>query len=187
MGDMRPYFESIVESIKAFPLEEIDRAIEALYDAYKRRAQIFTLGNGGSAATAIHLAGDLNKTTITDLEAPRFRARALSENISQITAWANDLAYQEVFRQQLMNFLEPKDLIFAISGSGNSPNVLKAVEYGKGHGALVIGLSGFAGGKLGDLAHIPIVCRNTEMLQVEDLHSIVCHYITWELRAKLRP
>ena len=86
-----------------------------------------------------------------------------------------------------MNFLEPKDLIFAISGSGNSPNVLKAVEYGKGHGALVIGLSGFAGGKLGDLAHIPIVCRNTEMLQVEDLHSIVCHYITWELRAKLRP
>ncbi len=184
--NMRSYLRGVVDSIEALPLEEIDRTIDALFDAYKQKAQIFIVGNGGSAATAIHFAGDLNKTTITDLSAPRFRARALAENISQVTAWANDITYEEIFSQQLMNFLEPNDLVVAISGSGNSPNILRAVEYANGRGALTIGLSGFAGGRLGELADIAIICRNMEMLQVEDLHSVVCHYITWELRERMR-
>ncbi|NLK07905.1 MAG: SIS domain-containing protein [Firmicutes bacterium] len=183
---MRPYLKAVMESIKELPLDQIDQTLDALYDAYQRRAQIFIVGNGGSAATAIHFAGDLNKTTLTDFSKLRFRARALAENISQVTAWANDLAYEEIFSQQLANFLDDKDVVFAISGSGNSPNILRAVEYGNTHGALTIGLAGFAGGKLGELAQIPIICRNMEMLQVEDLHSIVCHYITWELRKRLQ-
>lgn len=184
--NQRPYLHRIVQSVLNFPLADIDRAFCALWDAYERGAQVFTLGNGGSAATAIHFAGDLNKTTITDPTARRFKARSLAENISQLTAWANDVSYDLVFQEQLVNFLQERDVVFAISGSGNSPNVIKAVEYAKEKGALTIGLCGFSGGRLGQLADIPIICRNDDMLQVEDLHSIVCHYLTWELREKIR-
>lgn len=179
---MSDYLRDIRKSVAELPIADIHRARDVLFAAYQRRAAVFTCGNGGSAATAIHFAGDLNKTTITDPERARFRARALAENISQVTAWANDANYEEVFREQLRNFLSPGDVVLAISGSGNSPNVLRAVEYAAQQGAQTIGLSGFNGGRLAGLVDVPIVCRNHNMLQVEDLHSIVCHYLTAMLR-----
>lgn len=183
---MHPYFTGLIRTIENFPFDAIEKALEVLLAAYERQAQVFTLGNGGSATTAIHFAGDLNKTTITDPAAPRFRARSLAENIAQVTAWGNDVSYEEIFREQLVNFLQPGDVVFAISGSGNSVNVLRAVEYAREKGARTIGLCGFDGGKLGQLTEIAIICRNNDMLQVEDLHSIVCHYLTWELRERVK-
>ncbi len=182
----RPYLDGVIQSVIDFPLADIDRALDALWKAYQERRQVFTCGNGGSAATAIHFAGDLNKTTITDFSAPRFKARSLAENISQVTAWGNDTSYDDIFKEQLVNFLQPGDVVFSVSGSGNSPNVLRAVEYAKKRQALTIGLCGFSGGQLGEISDISVICRNDDMLQVEDLHSIVCHYLTWELRARIK-
>lgn len=182
---LHPYFQQIVDTINHLPMQQIDKGLELLYNAYLSRKQIFTLGNGGSATTAIHFAGDLNKTTITKHDAPRFRARSLAENITLCSAWANDYGYVKVFSEQLINFMEAGDIVFAISGSGNSPNVIAAVEVAKQKGGKTIGLCGFSGGQLGRLADVPILCPNNNMLMIEDLHTAICHYYTYCLIKRL--
>lgn len=182
---MHAYFQGIISSIESLPQERIEECFAILCEAYRDGKQVFTFGNGGSAATAIHFAADLNKTTITNPQAPRFQARSLAENISLFSAWANDTDYEKVFTEQLVSFLNPGDVVVAISGSGNSPNVVSAVQHARENGATTIGLCGFDGGKLGQVAEVAVVCANDDMLQIEDLHSIVCHYLTWRLREAL--
>jgi len=145
---------------------------------------IFILGNGGSAATASHLANDLNKGAAV-AGRPRFRALALTDNVPLITAWANDTHYGNVFVEQLANFFEPGDVVVAISGSGNSPNVLAAVTWAARRGAVTIGFTGGDGGQLRHLVECPVVVPSSRMEQIEDMHLILCHALCVSLRDRI--
>jgi len=143
--------------------------------------RVYTCGNGGSASTASHMASDLNKGSNRQ-DSPRFRAIALTDNIPAMSAWANDSSYEDIFVEQLRNHLEKGDVVIAISGSGNSSNILKAVHYANDIGATTIGLSGFDGGKLAKIANISYVVPNNCMQQVEDVHLIIEHMLSLILR-----
>ena len=117
---------------------------------------------------------------------PRFRVVALTDNLALMTAWSNDVAYDEVFAAQLENLAHPDDVLIAISGSGNSPNVLRAVEIARGLGMITVGLSGFSGGKLRDLVDLPIVVPSDSMQQIEDVHLALCHLMSVVLREELQ-
>jgi D-sedoheptulose 7-phosphate isomerase len=143
--------------------------------------RVYTCGNGGSASTASHMASDLNKGANRQ-DSPRFKAIALTDNIPAMSAWANDSSYEDIFVEQLKNHLEKGDVVIAISGSGNSPNILKAVHYANDIGATTIGLSGFDGGKLSKIANISYVVPNNCMQQVEDIHLLIEHMLSLILR-----
>jgi D-sedoheptulose 7-phosphate isomerase len=127
------------------------------------------------------MASDLNKGSNRP-DAPRFRAVALTDNIPAMLAWANDSSYEDVFVEQLKNHVEAGDVVIGISGSGNSENVLKAIDYANGAGAVTIGLSGFDGGKLAKLAKVAYVVPSNCMQQVEDIHLVIEHLISIALR-----
>jgi D-sedoheptulose 7-phosphate isomerase len=169
------YFKRLENVLSCLPLSEIEATVEELIRAYEGGHNIFLLGNGGSAALASHFACDLGKGTIQDGHTKRFRVMALTDNVPLITAWANDRCYEDVFAEQLRNFLHPQDMIFAISGSGNSPNVLRALEIGLETGAINIGLTGFQGGRMRDLCAPCIVIPSENMQIIEDLHLSVTH------------
>jgi len=155
--------------------------VELIETARARGKRIFTFGNGGSAATASHFASDLCKGAISPGK-PRIRAFALTDNLPLLSAWANDSAYENIFAEQLDNFVEAGDIAIGISGSGNSPNVLNGVKIAKAKGATTIGLIGFDGGKLKNLVDMAIVVPNHNMEQVEDVHLLLEHIITTCLR-----
>ena len=158
------------------PMEPLRRAQEILRDARLRGAQVFTLGNGGSAANASHLACDLGKSCIR-ADLPRFRVISLVDNVPLATAWANDTDYVNIFAEQLDSLLDSGDVVLAISASGNSPNVIKAVEKAKEMGAVTIGWSGYDGGKLGRAVDIPIVIKSDNMQRIEDVQLILGHVV----------
>jgi D-sedoheptulose 7-phosphate isomerase len=142
-----------------------------------RRSKIFIIGNGGSASTASHMAVDLAKGTQVK-GYPSLRVISLTDNVGMITAWANDLAYEEVFTEQLKNLLSYKDVLIAISASGNSPNILSAVRYAKSRGAATVGFIGFGGGKLKDLVDVDITVSSHNYGVVEDFHLTLNHIIS---------
>ena len=137
---------------------------------------IFTFGNGGSGSTALHFASDLMKTTIVQGR-KRIRALCLNANIPLVTAWANDSAYENVFKEQLENLMGKGDFVIAFSGSGNSKNVLRAVDYANLNGAITVGVTGFDGGLLKGKAAIPIVVPSNDMMRIEDSHLLICHML----------
>jgi D-sedoheptulose 7-phosphate isomerase len=145
---------------------------------------IFIVGNGGSAATASHMANDLNKGAAVPGQR-RFRAFALTDNVPLITAWANDTRYQEIFVEQMANFLQPGDVLIAISGSGNSPNIIAAVEWARREGAVTIGLTGGSGGRLRLLTDCCLVAPSSQMEQIEDMHLVLSHALCVSLRARI--
>ena len=155
--------------------------ISVLTNARDSGKRIYTCGNGGSASTASHMASDLNKGSNRQ-DSPRFKAIALTDNVPAMSAWANDSSYEDIFVEQLKNHLEKGDVVVAISGSGNSPNILKAVHYANDIGATTIGLSGFDGGKLSKIAKISYVVPNNCMQQVEDIHLLIEHMLSLILR-----
>jgi D-sedoheptulose 7-phosphate isomerase len=165
----------------------VDRIAAELLAAYRDGRTVFIFGNGGSAATASHFACDLSKgaTTRIPAAAKKFRVIALTENTSLITAWANDSNYEDIFAEQLRNLLAPDDVVLAISGSGNSPNVLKALELALCAGAHTIGLTGFRGGKMKPLCRTCLVvpCENMEV--IEDVHLAACHAVSTVIRQSL--
>ncbi len=165
---------------KDFPskAQEIANALVAARNGHRR---VYTLGNGGSASTASHMASDLNKGASRH-DAPRFRAVALTDNIPLMLAWGNDSSYDDIFVEQLKNHLDEGDVVIAISGSGNSKNVLKAVEYANSKKAVTIGLTGFDGGKLAKMAKISYVVPSQCMQQVEDIHLLIEHMLSMILR-----
>jgi D-sedoheptulose 7-phosphate isomerase len=163
-----------------------DRLVESLYEAFEDERTIFLAGNGGSAAAASHFGQDLAKGTLASMQAKRrFRVVPLTDNVGFITALANDEGYESIFEQQLRNLGRRGDVLVAISGSGNSPNVLRAVEYARSIGMRTIGVTGFDGGKLRALAdesvHVPI----EDMGMTEALHGVVFHLAMAQLRTKL--
>jgi len=166
------------------PFERVEQVAEILVQAYESQRTVFLFGNGGSAALASHFACDLGKGTVNGSK-KRFRVMALTDNVPLITAWANDSHYDDIFSEQLANFAAPGDVAFAISGSGNSPNVLKALRAAKQAGSITTGLTGFSGGKMLELCDACIVVPCDNMQIIEDLHLCVAHSLFTCVRAKL--
>jgi len=166
--------------------DEVEAFISILEKAYWQHRMIYMFGNGGSGANASHFCEDLGKGTLSDLQqGHRFRVMSLTDNIPYILAWANDHGYETIFEQQLRNFAEPGEVAIGISGSGNSPNVLRAIEFGNKIGMITIGVTGFDGGRLKQMAqhtvHIPI----HDMGIVESIHLTLFHYVVYKLRDRI--
>lgn len=172
---MREYLKAEIEALCALNLEELNEAVNAVMAVGKRRGTIYTMGNGGSAATASHMVCDLAKGTSDVLGGRRFHVECLSDNTPIVTAVANDFCYEDIFVYQLRGQLKPEDLIIAVSASGNSENVLRAVLYAKETGTPVIGVTGYSGGKLGKLADYHMHVEINDMQVVEDIHMIFDH------------
>jgi D-sedoheptulose 7-phosphate isomerase len=168
------YTRGLKEALDLIPTDAAEKFLQLLESAYLDGRQVFLMGNGGSGASASHAAGDLNKGVSYGRE-KRFRVISLNDNLATLTAYANDVSYVDVFVEQLKNFLHPGDLVIAISGSGNSPNVLKAIEYANQQGAITVGLTGFGGGKLAGLAQVPVHIPVHDMQKVEDIHMMLFH------------
>jgi D-sedoheptulose 7-phosphate isomerase len=180
------YKEELVDAIGSIDSERVGRAIEILAQAREGGRRIFVCGNGGSASTASHFATDLVKGASYGRTA-RFRILALTDSLPTITAYSNDVSYECVFVEQLKNFAEPEDVVIAISSSGNSPNVLRAVEYGNAIGCRTIALTGREGGHLGPLAELEIRIAHPHTGRIEDLHMVVLHMISYYFMEEERP
>jgi D-sedoheptulose 7-phosphate isomerase len=178
------YFRSLSETIAKIPLADIETISDILIRAYEQQGTIYLFGNGGSAALASHFACDLGKGTING-SAKRFRVLALTDNVPLMTAWANDSSYEDIFAEQLAIFARPGDVAFAISASGNSPNVLKALKVAREARVITTGLAGFEGGKMRALCDAAIVIPTDNMQLIEDLHLCVTHSLFTCIRSRL--
>jgi D-sedoheptulose 7-phosphate isomerase len=172
------YRARVEAALAKVDLAKADQAIEWLREARDAGRQVFTCGNGGSALTPSHFAGDMVKGASYQ-RAKRFKVIALADNIATLTAYANDVGYADVFVEPLKNFLQPGDVVLAVSGSGNSENVLRAVAYANERKARTIGLTGRDGGKLGKLAQLHLNVPVQHMGVIEDVHMFLCHMIAY--------
>jgi D-sedoheptulose 7-phosphate isomerase len=172
------YKSELLNAIDTIDLTRVGQAIEILRQAREENRHIFVCGNGGSASTASHFVCDMVKGASFGRES-RFRIMALTDSLPTITAYSNDVSYDCIFAEQLKNFARPGDVLIAISGSGNSPNVLRAMEYANSTGCRTIALTGRDGGKLGPLAELNIQASNPHMGRIEDSHMIVMHMICY--------
>lgn len=177
------YREKITEYIelergvlKNLDIEAINNAMNLIMEAYEARKNIYIFGNGGSSATASHYQNDFNKG-ISEYVEKKFNFICLNDNMATVMAIANDIGFEEVFRFQLRNKLEDGDIIIAISGSGNSKNVINAVEYAKEQGNKIIGMTGYQGGKLKELSDISLHVNVNSMQVTEDIHMMFDHLI----------
>jgi D-sedoheptulose 7-phosphate isomerase len=182
MAGIGPYVRRYVEETNAaiagtYLTEAIEKIVPILLRARDADRTIYFFGNGGSASTASHFVVDIGKATIRG-ESKRFRCVALVDNVESVTAWANDAEYAVVFAEQLRTLAHPGDVAVGISGSGNSPNVLKAIEVAKAMGLPSIGLTGIGGGKLKAVVDVPVVVPSNSMQHVEDAHLLICHLLT---------
>ena len=190
MSDYSRYLDELKTLLDNLPLAQVKRAAEVLFRAYETDHTLFVFGNGGSAALASHMASDLGKATHvpgpTSLQGvKRLKVLALTDNVPLLTAWANDSSYENAFAGQMENFIQAGDVALAISGSGNSPNVLRALELARCAGATTVGLAGCGGGRMKDLLDCPIVVPSHNMQQVEDAHLVLAHMIFLDLKARI--
>jgi D-sedoheptulose 7-phosphate isomerase len=178
------YKSDVLKAIETIDLDKVGQAIEILKEAREQGRHIFVCGNGGSASTASHFVCDMVKGASFHRD-KRFRIMALTDSLPTITAYANDVCYDCVFVEQLKNFAEPGDVVMAISGSGNSPNVLRAVEWANRNGLKTFGCTGFSGGKLKSLAqqvfHVPL----DDMGIVESIHLTAFHWVVDDLHRRI--
>jgi len=170
------YLRGVIDVLEQLPVSGIDEVVDRLFQAYNRDCVVYLFGNGGSAALASHAACDLGKGTISTGRRP-FRVVSLTDNIPLITAWANDTSYENIFAAQLQPFIQAGDLAFAISGSGNSPNVLNGLCAARDAGASTIGLTGFRGGKMKALCDLCITVPSENMQHIEDSHLCIMHAV----------
>ena len=177
-------FEESVRVKEAFLRDNIDNlvlAINAIVGAFQRGNKLLVFGNGGSALTALHYITDWNKSIYLSTGIP-FRGRRLCDNIGLMMAYSNDISYEDVFVEQLKNFGRSGDLLFVISASGNSPNVIKAVHWAKKNRLKTISLTGFNGGELKKICHVSIHIPIQDYGLSEGIHSVIHHYIVDGLR-----
>jgi D-sedoheptulose 7-phosphate isomerase len=184
---VRSYVEELTASLNAFSHSALASVVDVLERARRDQRRIFIIGNGGSAATASHMACDLAKGTVDQRnpEFVRFRALSLSDNTALITALGNDLSFEAVFSEQLAMVMNDGDVVVFISASGNSPNLVRAAEYARSRGAETVALLGFGGGTLADLVDVPVVVSSRNYGVAEDFHLIVQHVLTQYLRRAL--
>ena len=175
------YFAELDRVLQSLPYGIVDQITAILLRTYRENRTVYLFGNGGSAALASHSACDLGKGTAF-AGARRFRVLALTDNVPLITAWANDTRYEDIFAEQLRNFVDAGDVALAISGSGNSPNVLNGLRVAREAGAYTIGLTGFQGGKMKDLCDLCLVVPSDNMQFIEDLHVCISHSIFTAVR-----
>ncbi len=180
----RDYIKDLKCSLDKLDLNSIDRIVNVLWTAYLNDKQVFIIGNGGSASTASHFACDLGKGTIVEGK-KRLRVICLNDNMAIVTALSNDLNYDEVFREQLINLVNSDDVVIAITASGNSPNILKAVECARENGAISIGFIGFDGGQLKPIVDESIIVKSSNYGHIEDVHLILEHMISQSLKHRL--
>jgi D-sedoheptulose 7-phosphate isomerase len=178
------YLNGLRTAVDSLPRPEVVRLGEMLFRAYVNGKQVFTLGNGGSASTASHMAADLAKNTISP-NMRRFRIISLNDNISLLTALANDTGYENVFSEQLRALVRAGDLVIVISASGNSPNVLEAIRCAQRRSAEVAGLFGFDGGEGARLADLSIVVPSRHYGIIEDVHLTVNHLLVDHFQLRL--
>jgi D-sedoheptulose 7-phosphate isomerase len=178
------YLTRLNETIERLPRDRIAALGATLLRAYRNDKQVFTLGNGGSSSTASHMAADLAKNTIGP-NMRRFRIMSLNENAAIVTALANDLGYEHVFSEQLMNLVRPGDVLVAVSASGNSPNVLEAIRYAQQQNAETVALLGFDGGEAARLVDNAIIVPSHDYGVVEDIHLVINHVLVEYFRAHL--
>lgn len=171
---IKEYYDRERKAVERFNLDDINEAMNAIMDTYERGGMIYVCGNGGSASTASHMQNDFNKG-ISEYTDKKFRFYCLNDNVSTMMAVANDIGYEEVFRFPLVNVITDKDLFIGISGSGNSKNVLNAAEYAKSVGAKVLGITGYSGGKLKEMADYSMHVDEMDMQIAEDLHMTFDH------------
>ncbi|MCW8914807.1 MAG: SIS domain-containing protein [Magnetovibrio sp.] len=174
------YFNRLKQTIDSLDRDAIGNAIDVIRDGWKNGQQFIAFGNGGSGLAALHYVHDWNKG-ITDATGIPFRGRTLNDNIGLVTAFGNDVSYDDIFSEQLKSAMHPGDVIMGISGSGNSENVLRAIRYANDHGGITIGLSGYPGGQLETIAQHN-VCTNIHDMQIsEDLQMVFGHLVMREL------
>ncbi len=179
--DIAAYISELQQVLAGLPAEPIAAMMDIIQRARLEGRTIFIVGNGGSASTASHFACDLGKNTVVP-GVPRFRVMALTDNMEVFSAYANDLGYENVFAEQLASFLHAGDVIIAISTSGNSPNVLRAAEFGRMAGATTIGWTGRSGGRLAGLVDLLIQVPSDRIEQVENAHLALHHLVTIRMR-----
>ncbi len=190
--DVKTYFDHCKKELLRLDIAHVQLLADAIYDCYQRGAMVFICGNGGSGSNASHLCEDLGKCTLRrkdfdDDSKKRLKVLSLTDNTPYILAWANDEGFDRVFSEQLKNLASPGDLLIAISGSGNSPNILRAVEWANKNGVRTIGCTGFSGGKLIKSAkesfHVPC----DDMGIVESLHLLAFHWVIDHLKGRISP
>jgi D-sedoheptulose 7-phosphate isomerase len=172
------YLDDLKGIINSIDHRSLEKTIEIIKKARQEDKRIFVFGNGGSAATANHFAADFGKNAVKG-DANRFKIISLSNNISSITACGNDIGFETVFEEQLKNLMHDGDLVICISASGNSPNIVRAVEYVRKRGGTIIGITGFDGGKLGKMSDININIASDSYEQIEDMHLVITHIIVY--------
>lgn len=176
MNHISGYIEKLNTVLTKMPFKDVEKIINIILNAYEYEKNIFVMGNGGSGATASHFACDINKGVCSDLE-KRFKMMCLNDNMPTMLAYSNDFCYEDVFIEQLKNFVKKEDIVIGISASGNSKNVFKAVKYAKGIGARTIGLVGFDGGLLSTVVDVPVIINSDDIQKIEDCHLIITHMI----------
>ena len=185
---IQDYLEAQIKVISNLKknIDVFEKISNVLLEARNNEKNIYVMGNGGSASTATHFVSDLLKTSITKNE-KRFKAISLSDNIPVILAWSNDKSFDTIFVEQLKNFLQEGDIVIAISGSGNSLNVINAINYANKINAKTISLSGMGGGKLSEISETSLIVPSDDMLTIETMHLCVCHLLTTIIRSKGEP
>lgn len=188
--DVEDYFRRLHVELDRLDRAEVRDLADSVYEAWQNEKFVFIFGNGGSATTASHLAEDLGKGSLREADLldetkRRLKVMSLTDNVGWITALGNDLGYDQIFVQQLMHYGQPGDLAVAISGSGNSPNVLKAVDWANRHGLKTFGVTGYDGGKLKGLQQAGLQVPLDDMGMVESIHACVIHWVVDELHARV--
>lgn len=184
--NFKDYSRYIFETIDKLDEVQIESFVDLLFSAYESGKTVFVIGNGGSAANASHFAQDLAKGTRLSLaQEKRIKAISLCDNVAFITAMSNDDGYETIFEQQLRTFAKQGDIVIAISGSGNSPNIIKAVEWANNNGLITVGITGFGGGKLRSINQYSVHVHLNDMCSSESIHSVIFHYVILELQKKI--
>jgi len=176
------YNEEIIDTLNHLDSKEFEKLINILREAYKADKQVFIAGNGGSAGTANHFVCDFGKNAVQGTGKRRFRIISLCDNIEKITAFGNDVAFEEIYSQQLINLMNNDDVLIIISASGNSPDLISACEYAKTKNAHIIGLTGFQGGRIKGFAEANIIAPLTSYEKIEDIHMVITHMIVYFFR-----
>ena len=181
------FLGDVFKAHEAVDSERLDSFIQLLEESFHNERMIFMFGNGGSGAAASHFCEDLGKGTLFDLDGyKRFRVMSLTDNVPYILALANDHGYETVFEQQLRNFAKPGDIAVGISGSGNSENVIRAIEYANDIGMVTVGFTGYDGGRLREIVQYQIHVPSFDMGIVESTHNTLMHYIVMVLRERIK-
>lgn len=177
----KKYFTGLTDILSTIPYEDVEKMVKVIMSAGENGNTIFFCGNGGSASLASHLAADIGKNTVNDKKF-RFKTMSLTDNISWLTALGNDLSYEDVFVEQLKNFAQNGDVLFVVSASGNSQNILKAIRWANANGLKTVGLLGFQGGEAKNLLDLNVLVPINHYGYVEGVHSEIHHCIVEALK-----